>query len=315
MAYQIQEINRLLQEDAPAMIAQCESAYHAQVTHAVDAIVANLPLSPIVLLSGPSGSGKTTTALKIEQALHARGIIAHTVSLDNYFLSLDEAQAPRTPEGMIDYESPLLLDMELLNETFHKLAAGEEVTIPRFDFASQQRNPAKSRQLRLGENEVAIYEGIHALNDDIAGRNHAAMTLYISAHSDIYSGSTCLFKGTWMRITRRAVRDVNFRGTDPSKTFHMWYNVRRGEQRYISPYRDRANIAIDSTLAYEVSLFANYAESLRKAADQLTPDNPRYAELHQLMNAFSQFPPIDEALVPGDSMLREFIGGGTYKYK
>ena len=176
------------------------------------------------------------------------------------------------------------------------------------------RNDSRGTPLKLGKNEIAIFEGIHALNDDIAGRHPEATTLYISARSNILEGEALRFKGTWMRISRRAVRDYNFRGTDLVETLSMWYNVRRGEKLHISPFKDRANVVIDSSLRYEVPVFANYAAPLRAAVDQVSPDNERYAELQALVKSFDYFEPLDPALVPQDSLIREFIGGGSYSY-
>ena len=124
----------------------------------MDKILARMKESPIVLLSGPSGSGKTTTAMKVERELERRGVNAHTVSMDNYFKTLNRRTAPRTPEGDIDYESPKLLDMELLDETFDRLSRGEEVIVPHFEFARQMRNDSRGTPLRLGKDEIAIFE-------------------------------------------------------------------------------------------------------------------------------------------------------------
>ena len=314
MPYQLQEIRQALSDDPAAFLAQCDQQYQQRISKAADTILKRRNESPIVLLSGPSGSGKTTTALKLEEELERRGISTHTISLDNYFKTMDRSTAPRTPEGDIDLESPLLLDMDLLDETFTKLTRGEEVIIPKFEFSRQMRNDARGRPLSLGPNEIAIFEGIHALNDDIAGRHPEATTLYISARSNILEGEELRFKGTWMRITRRAVRDLNFRGTDMTATLAMWHNVRRGEKRYISPFKNRAHIIIDTSLRYEVPLFANYAPALAEALDHLDPRNPRWKELCQMVEAFRAFPTVDPALVPASSLLREFIGGGSYHY-
>ena len=156
-----------------------------------------------------------------------------------------------------------------------------------------------------------VFEGIHALNDDIAGRHPEATKLYISARSNVNEGSVLRFKGTWMRLTRRAVRDYNFRGTDVEDTLEMWANVRRGEKLYISPYKNRADIIFDSSLPYEVSVMKNYALPLLQAVPE---ENVRRAELLELIEAFQYFEPIDPELVDKDSLLREFIGGGSYHY-
>ena len=315
MAYALTEIRTRTRHDPAAFLAECDEAYQERIRHAADVIVQRMEKSPIVLLSGPSGSGKTTSALKLEEELERRGVNTHTVSLDNYFHAPSHPAAPRTPEGDIDFESPQLLDMALLDETFTRLSRGEEVTIPRFEFSRQMRNDAKGWPLHLRDNEVAIFEGIHALNDDIAGRHPEATALYVSARSNVLEDGAVRFKGTWMRITRRAVRDCNFRGTDLTDTLSMWHNVRRGEKRYISPYKGRAHIVVDSSLPYEAAVFANYAAPLAQALESLPPSNPRWKELHDLLDAFRWFEPIDPALVPPSSLIREFIGGGTYRYK
>ena len=187
MAYQLTEINQKIQADPKAFLAECDASYQKRLEDAADRILAGMAESPVVLLSGPSGSGKTTTALKLEQELERRGINTHTISMDNYFKTLNRSTAPRTPEGDIDYESPLLLDMDLLDDTFTKLSRGEWVVVPKFEFARQMRNDSRGTLLKLDKNEIAIFEGIHALNDDIAGRHPEATTLYISARSDILS--------------------------------------------------------------------------------------------------------------------------------
>ena len=144
MAYQLEEINRKLRTDPAAFVAECDGVYQTRLESAADRILERMKQSPIVLLSGPSGSGKTTTALKLEQELERRGVNTHTISMDNYFKTLNRSTAPRTPEGDIDYESPLLLDMDLLDDTFTKLSRGEWVVVPKFEFARQMRNDSLS---------------------------------------------------------------------------------------------------------------------------------------------------------------------------
>ncbi len=311
MAYQLQEINRHIQQDVRAFLQECDDNYTHRVALAADKILSNMERSPVVLLSGPSGSGKTTTALKIAEELERRGVKSHAVAMDNYFRTMNRRTCPRTPEGDIDYESPLCLDMELLDEHFDALSRGEEILVPKFEFARQMRNDTLAMPLKLGKSEIAIFEGIHALNDDIAGRHPEATKVYISARSNVVEGSALRFKGTWMRLSRRAVRDYNFRGTEVEQTLDMWANVRRGEKLYISPYKHRADVIFDSSLPYEVSVMRNYAVPLLAAVPE---ENERHEELMQLMAAFRYFEPIDPELVARDSLLREFIGGGSYLY-
>lgn len=311
MAYQLQEINRRVRTDAEAFLAECDENYAQRVSLAADRILANLERSPIVLLSGPSGSGKTTTAMKIAEELRRRGVNSHAVAMDNYFVTMNPRTAPRTPEGAIDYESPLCMDMDLLDQHFTALSRGEEILVPRFEFARQMRNDSLGTPLKLEKNEIAVFEGIHALNDDIAGRHPEATKLYISARSNINEGAVLRFKGTWMRLTRRAVRDYNFRGTGVAQTLDMWANVRRGEKLYISPFKNRADIVFDSSLPYEVPVMKNYAIPILQSVPE---DNERHDEMLDLVRAFEHFEAIDPAMVARDSLLREFIGGGSYKY-
>lgn len=204
--------------------------------------------------------------------------------------------------------------MDLLDETFTRLSHGDWALIPKFEFARQMRNDSQGTLLKLDKDEVAIFEGIHALNDDIAGRHPEATTLYISARSSIMDEGEVRFKGTWLRIARRCVRDYNFRGTDMIETMSMWHNVRRGEKKFISPFKNRAKIVIDSSVPYGPSVFANYSQPLRQALELVPQDNKRYQELHDMVEALRHFIAVNPELVPAESLVREFIGGGVYSY-
>ena len=305
MAYQLEEINRAVRQDKLGFMQACDAEYQKKVEQAADLICKNMKLSPVVLLSGPSGSGKTTTAHKITAELQRRGVGTHTISMDDYFVRRDPSTAPRTPEGEIDYESPEMMDLQLLSQHFAQLTRGEEILVPHFEFARQMRNDSKAVPLKLGKDEVAIFEGIHALNTKLTAGHPNATRLYISARSNVMDGEVLRFKGTWMRLTRRAVRDFNFRGTDIVGTLDMWANVRRGEKLYISPYKHTAHMLFDSSLPYEVSVMACYASPLMAAVPE---ENQRRHELLELVRAFDWFETIEPGLVPKDSLLHEFIG-------
>ena len=305
MAYQLEKINQAVRVDKLGFMEECDHQYQKKVEQAADLICKNMKLSPVVLLSGPSGSGKTTTAHKITAELQRRGVGTHTISMDDYFVRRDPKTAPRTPEGEIDYESPEMMDLQLLSQHFAQLTRGEEILVPHFEFARQMRNDSKAVPLKLGKDEVAIFEGIHALNTKLTAGHPNATRLYISARSNVMDGEVLRFKGTWMRLTRRAVRDFNFRGTDIVGTLDMWANVRRGEKLYISPYKHTAHMLFDSSLPYEVSVMACYARPLMAAVPQ---ENQRRHELLELVRAFDWFETIEPGLVPKDSLLHEFIG-------
>lgn len=312
MAYQLKEINAAALADPAGLMARSDLAFQSKIASLADAIARNLPRSPVVLLSGPSGSGKTTTSLKLEEELERRGIMTHPVSLDHYFLERHPGDVlPMTPEGEVDLESPDLLDWKLLGEHFTALERGQSIQVPHFVFTRQMRNPAKAQQVALRANEVAIFEGIHALNPRITDSHPNALRLYIAARSDFLDGEALAFKRTWLRLTRRAVRDYNFRGYSVADTLKNWANVRRGEKLYISPYRDTAHFKLDTALPYEPCVMAHYAKPLLSA---IPAENQRTAELHCLIEALEGFTPIDPDLVPADSLVREFIGGSSYHY-
>lgn len=305
MAYQLEKINQAIRADQLGFMEECDHQYQKKVEQTADLICKNMKLSPVVLLSGPSGSGKTTTAYKITAELQRRGVGTHTISMDDYFVRRDPKTAPRTPQGEIDYESPEMMDLQLLSQHFAQLTRGEEILVPHFEFARQMRNDSKAKPLKLGKDEVAIFEGIHALNTKLTAGHPNATRLYISARSNVMDGEVLRFKGTWMRLTRRAVRDFNFRGTDIVGTLDMWANVRRGEKLYISPYKHTAHMLFDSSLPYEVSVMACYARPLMAAVPE---ENQRRHELLELVRAFDWFETIEPGLVPKDSLLHEFIG-------
>ncbi|MBQ8025540.1 MAG: nucleoside kinase, partial [Oscillospiraceae bacterium] len=258
-----------------------------------------------------SGSGKTTSAMKIAEQLEKRGVRTHYVAMDDYFNTVDPATTPRTPEGELDLESPLCLDMDLLNEHFTLLSEGKRVFVPKYEFSRRMRIQEPSKSIKLREDEMVIFEGIHALNDMITSRHPEAFKLYISARSDVEFEGKIVFKRTWFRLVRRMVRDYNFRGSDPAETMAMWANVRRGELNNISPFKDKANFQFDTALPYELPVFNHTATQLFQAVPE---GIERYEELRGVLPALQLFGDIDEALVASDSLIREFIGGGIYEY-
>ena len=312
MAYSLSKINEAVRSDPLGFVQESDAAYERKIEAAARKIADNLSRSHIVLLSGPSGSGKTTTAKKIEAKLKEMGINSHSVEMDNYFKTVDPETAPRNREGQLDYESPFCMDMDLLNRHFAALDRGERILVPKFEFARQMRSDIKSQPLQLGKDEIAIFEGIHALNDIISGRNPDAAKVYISARSNVVdSDRQVVFKGTWMRLARRTVRDAKFRAWEPKVTMKMWASVRRGEKLYISPFKDNAGIVFDSSLPYEVSAIRPFAQPLFEHL-RVSPEMERFEEVRQLAEAYPRFEILDEKYVSLDSLIREFIGGGIY---
>ena len=311
MTYRLEDINYRTISDPKGMIEEADAAYASEVEKAADKILENRHRSPIVLLSGPSGSGKTTTAMKISEALERRGIHSHYVALDDYFNTVRPETVPRTPEGEMDLESPLCLDMELLNRHFTELSEGKRIYVPKYEFSRQMRIQEPSKSIKLKKDEVVIFEGIHALNDMITRVHPEAFKLYISARSNVTFGEKIVFKHTWFRLVRRTVRDFKFRGTDPAGTIAMWANVRRGEFHYISPFKDKADFQFDTTFPYELPVMNATATKLFKTIPEGVE---RFEELRQVFPALLLFGDIDESLVAEDALIREFIGGGIYEY-
>jgi uridine kinase len=270
-----------------------------------------MDLSPIALLSGPSASGKTTTAKKLVADLRRLGMNAVIISLDNYFLTVDPDTAPRTPQGDIDYESPECLDMDLLHEHFIKLAAGEEILVPYFDFTKQARDDARQTPMKLGKNDIAVFEGIHALNGCIAGAYPEAYKLYVSTLTDVSLDGGVLIRHEHLRLVRRMVRDDLFRGADPAFTLGIWDNIRRGEKLNIIPYKNSADFTIDSALPYEICVMKQYT---RATLDTVPAGSENYELLNRIRNAFDLFHTVDPVFIPGDSILREFVGGSVFDY-
>ncbi len=308
-AYDLSEINRRIREDPREFVRDCDALLQQCVLVAANSIRVHMKTCPIVLLSGPSGSGKTTMSRMIERELESQGISTVAISMDNYFLSIDPETTPRTPTGEYDFESPGCLDMELINEHFTSIMKGEIIRIPHFNFSTQKRSTSRFTPLRLRDNEIVIFEGIHALNDEITKVHPEALKLYISASSDISRDGKPFFESTWLRLIRRIVRDDNFRGSSAEYTLRMWPNVLRGENLYINPNVYKANIALDTALPYEVSLMKRYAEPLLR---RLPCKFQNQDELEAILAAFQFFEPVNPTIVGANSLLREFIGGSEF---
>ena len=303
----LENIN-LAMHNEEQFVLRCEEVFHDKISSAAAIILAGKTKKPIVALTGPSGSGKTTTALKIEEQLEKMGIETHTVSMDNYFNTIDPETAPRNRDGAIDFESPFCLDVDLLNRHFAMLDRGETIHVPKYEFARQMRSDILSQPMRLGPDELAIFEGIHALNDIIVGKNPRAFKLYIAARSSLRDeDGSVVFDHAWLRLCRRIVRDYQFRGSDAAFTLKMWSNVRRGEKLYISPYKENANLMFDSSLAFEFAVLKPMVVPLLEAVPA-----GKYSVVDDMLRGFEKIEPLDSKYVAPDSLAREFIGGSIY---
>ena len=294
---ELDEVNRRVQTDPITFVKDCEKLY----LRTIDAVARSIMVSPypFVLLAGPSGSGKTTTARSLSESLKRYGIRTHTVELDNYFLSIDRSDLT------IDWESPERLDIPLLQKHLETLEHGGEIAIPSFDFTTSQRT-GQETPLRLGRNEIAIFEGIHALNDSIiAPLKQRPLSIYISARMRIRDETHVIFRPEWSRFLRRGLRDARFRGTPLQDTLTRWWDVRMGEKNYIMPNKYKAQIMIDTSMDYEVNLLAPLVRSQMDLLDHRLLSTLRMA---RLPDAVQRFIPLQPKFVPKSSIMREFIG-------
>ena len=308
MPYSLTRLNEAVRSDPGAFARECDAAFAKKVENAASRIAEHRRESRVILLSGPSGSGKTTTALKIEERLRNMGIETHTISMDDYFKTMDPETAPRNRYGEIDFESPFFLDVDLLNRHFAMLDRGETIHVPKYEFARQMRSDIMCHPLRLGPDDLAIFEGIHALNDIIVGKNPHAFRLYIAARSNLVDDDgNIVFQHAWLRLCRRIVRDYQFRGCDAGFTLKLWDNVCRGEKLYISPYKENAHVMFDSSLAFEFAVLKPVVVPLLEAIPA-----GKYAVVDDMLRGFARIEAMDDKYVAPDSLAREFLGGSTY---
>lgn len=293
-----QEIEKMA-ADPRAMIREADAAYDRCLEEVAETIYEKRGEAPLILLSGPSGSGKTTTALKLEKLLDERGCETHTLSMDNYFHSIDEEGKKLMEAGLLDLESPARLDIPFMNEQLEAIVEGREVELPRYDFPTSTR-VGSGVMLKRRPDELVILEGIHALNPEvIRNEDDHSTRIYVSVRTRLDWGGGLLHP-SYIRLMRRMLRDV-LRGRDHNGTCEMFDSVERGGERYIMPYRYRAQFEIDTFFPYELCV---YRTLLGDAVASLR--DPRFADI--LTPAISAVPPIDPALIPADSLIREFIG-------
>ena len=305
MKYYIDDINYQVKNNAENFIAFCEQEYNENLEKIAKDIADNCDIAPVVLISGPSGSGKTTTAMKLEKLLDSWGHEAHTISLDNYFRELDDKEFKLAKDGKLDLESPDRLDKDYLNMQIRCILDSVSVDIPRYNFVTCKRE-FSGWTLKRKEGEIIIFEGTHALNPEvITVPEQECARFYVSIRSQ-FVGELELRSKT-IRLARRMLRDVKTRDRDPLDTLNMYESVNEGEDMYIRPYMGRSNYSIDTIIPYELSIYRTLLLST------LYPykDN---ADVKMLIDVIEKAQPLSPALVPRDSLLREFIGDSSLNY-
>lgn len=291
------------------LIRLSETYYNNQLSNIAEKIYNNKNNVRLVLIAGPSSSGKTTTSKKLEVYLQSKGIKTHQISIDDYFYNRDKT--PRLPNGELDTESLNAVDVTLFNKHLTKLLEGETVELPEYNFLLGKRE-YNGKKLKIGKDDMIIIEGLHGLNDDLtlSIERKNKYKIYISALTQLNVDNHNRIHTSDTRKLRRIIRDNKYRSYNSSTTLKMWKTIREGEEKFIFPYQDDADVIVNSALVYEMGILKTYAEPLLFSVEE-TDEN--YPEALRLINLLRNILPIPSDDVPKDSVLREFIGGSCFK--
>lgn len=294
-ATDIINVNEALQEKKIARIADQIAARHDV---------------KLVLLAGPSSSGKTTTCKRLSIQLLTCGLKPLQISLDDYFIDRDKT--PLDVNGEYDYESIHALNIDLINEQFNALFKGEEIELPRYNFQAG-KSEKSGKRLKLGPNDIVVVEGIHALNPELTAQipEQQKFRVYVSALTTILLDEHNYIPTTDNRLLRRIIRDYKYRGVSAQESIHRWPSVRAGEERWIFPYQENADAMFNSAMLYELAVIKQQAEPL---LEQVPENCEEYAEAHRLLKFLRYFHAISYRQLAPTSLLREFLGGSSFKY-
>lgn len=294
-------LQTLLATNPAQAVQEAESKYGQSIVSVSNDIISGH--RQVILLTGPSASGKTTSAYRISHELASQGKKVNLISLDNFYK--EAALLPKWNDGYINYESIEGLDTDLFAVCMQKLLSTGQAEFPVFDFLTNSRK-AGGNLLQFDSETYLIIEGIHALNPLVSDtiNNWSSLKIYISVHSDFVEDNGLLLCARDLRLIRRIIRDYTYRGSPAEETLQMWDYVLRGEKLYMRPFRKHADVHINSTHSYEPFL---YYDEIMEALGTVSPDSPYFVTISQLKNAMAPFFSIDRALVPPDSLLREFI--------
>ena len=264
----------------------------------------------MVLIAGPSSSGKTTTCKRLSVQLLTNGIKPVPISLDDYFI--DRELTPRDAKGDYDFESIHALNLPLLNEQLSALFRGEEVELPRYNF-QQGKSEWSGNKLRLRDDEVLVVEGIHALNPELTAEisDELKFRVYASALTTLLLDNHNYIPTTDNRLLRRIIRDHKYRGVSAIETIRRWPSVRNGENKWIFPFQENADVMFNTAMLFELAVIKSQAEPL---LEQVPENCPEYAEAYRLRKFLGYIRPIPEAQIPPTSLLREFLGGSSFDY-
>lgn len=303
---------KVLQGDASELIKIAEALHEKQLARIADEVAHAVRSAGVrvVLISGPSSSGKTTSAKRLGVQLRVLGLHPVLISLDDYFV--ERTATPLDENGDYDYEALEAIDLKQLNDHLRRLIAGESVEIPRYDFITGTRQWHEN-PLQLDDRSILIMEGIHGLNPRLTPSLPEQMKykIYLSCFTSVAMDNVSRIPTTDNRLLRRITRDYRTRGSDAQATIARWGSVRRGEEKHIFPYQENADVMFNTSLFYELGILRPIVEPiLREIPDTM----PEYGEADRLLRFLDNFTPISPDEIPPTSVLREFIGGSSFKY-
>jgi len=294
---------------ATDLINVSEALQEKKISQIADTIAERKEIK-VVLIAGPSSSGKTTFCKRLSVQLLASGVKPVQISLDDYFVN--RAETPKDENGELDYESIYALNIPLINEQFNALFRGEEVELPKYNFQTGMSEKS-GKKLHLGENNILLVEGIHALNPALTEQiaDDKKFKIYASALTTILLDDHNYIPTTDNRLLRRIVRDYKYRGCSAQETIHRWPSVRAGENKWIFPYQEQADVMFNTALLFELAVIKPQAEEV---LEQVPENCEEYAEAYRLRKFLKYFAPLPFRNLPPTSLLREFLGGSSFKY-
>lgn len=304
-------LNRAITEGNAVRLINLSEALHERKYAAIaDQIFARRDKVKAVFIAGPSSSGKTSSSLRLALQCRVLGMVPKVIELDNYFV--DREHTPKDSDGNYDFEALEAMDLKLLNSQLNDLFAGKEVELPKFDF-KEGRSVPSGKRISLGDKEILIMEGIHALDPAMVPDvdNSRIFRVYASALTSLNIDENNNISTSDNRLLRRMVRDNRVRGITPEETIMRWQSVRRGENRNIFPFQENADASFNSALLYELPMLKYYAEPLLR---RIAPSSPAYTEAIRLLKFLDYIvalSPDEIAAIPPTSIMREFIGGQT----
>ena len=304
------EFNRAVQKGFASDIINVSEALQEKKIAQIGDMIAERKGVRMVLIAGPSSSGKTTTCKRLSIQLMTHGIRPVQISLDDYFV--DRERTPRDEKGDYDYECIHALDIDLINEQFNALFRGEEVELPRYNFQTG-KSEKSGQKLQIGEHEILVVEGIHALNPELTAHipEELKFRVYASALTTILLDTHNYIPTTDNRLLRRIIRDVKYRGCSAQDTIKRWPSVRAGENKWIFPFQENADAMFNTAMIYELAVIRTQAEP---ALEQVPENCDEYAEAYRLRKFLRYFEPVSFDTLPPTSLLREFLGGSSFEY-